>query len=399
MTTRQPLMVLVSLLLLLLPGAACSNEPADSTAAPTTLEARVQSELDRLRAQHGLPGLTAAYVRADGAPAAFASGEADRELGLGATPATRMLSGSTGKTFVAALALALQAEGKLRLDDPLRTWLSEEPWFDRLPSREAITVRMLLNHSSGLADHVYSEAFGAELATLAPNRVLSPAELVGFILDLEPLFPAGEGYSYSDTNYILAGLVLERAGGAPYYEQIQRRFLYPLGLRLTAPSTGRIHPGLAQGYLAADGPLGGLDRTTLDGGVLRFDPVSEWTGGGLVTNPADLARWASALWGGKAIGPEALEEMLASVAPESGEGSRTGYGLGVYITQGAHGPEHGHGGWFPGYRTSFAFYPEHGLAVAVQTNTDAVEGEAVHAMRSALADLVLAESDASSGLR
>ena len=374
-------------LVLLLFDAGCAAEPAPE---PAALPTRFQAELDRLRREHDLPGVTAAYLEAGAAaPAAFASGSADPDRGLPATVETRMLSGSTGKTFVAALALALQAEAKLDLDDRIAQWLGEEPWLARLPNAEAITVRMLLNHSSGLADHVYAEAFGAALAGIEPDQTLSPADLVAFILDSKPLNAPGEGYSYSDTNYILAGLVLERADGASFYQQIQRRFLYPLGLRLTAPSPGRIHPGLAQGHLSPDSGLAALGATTLDQGVLRFDPGTEWTGGGLVTSPRDLVTWVSALYGGRAIGAPAVEEMLASVAPRSGEGSRSGYGLGVYLWKGEDGLEYGHGGWFPGYRTSMAFYPEHGVAVAVQTNTDRITGENVHAIRRALARLVL----------
>lgn len=378
----------------LLVATGCAPAPAP---APEPLAARFQAELDRLREEHGAPGVTAAYLLPDDEPAVFASGSADPELDLPATVETRMLSGSTGKTFVAALALALQAERKLDLDDPLTQWLEQEPWLARLPNVETITVRMLLNHSSGLADHVYSEAFGAALTGLEPDRSFAPAELIGFLLDSEPLFAAGEGYAYSDTNYILAGLVLERAGGAAYYEQIQRRFLYPFGLRLTAPSPGRIHPGLAQGHLDPESGLGGLGDTTLDHGVLRFDPGSEWTGGGLVSSPGDLVTWVSALYGGRAIGAEAVEEMLASVAVGSGEDDRSGYGLGVYIRRGEDGLEYGHGGWFPGYRTSMAFYPESGLAVAVQVNADRVSGENVHGMRRALARLV--RSDLRSSFR
>jgi D-alanyl-D-alanine carboxypeptidase len=373
----------------LLAAVACSPAPAPAPPADS-LAVRFQAELDRLRQANELPAMTAAYLLPDDEiPAVFASGTADRELGLPATVETRMLSGSTGKTFVAALALALQDEGKLDLDDPLQRWLGEEAWFARLPHGEATTVRMLLNHSSGLADHVYSEAFGAALTHLAPDQTFAPADLIGFVLDSKPLFAPGQGYSYSDTNSILAGLVLERAGGAPFYEQIQHRFLYPLGLFLTGPSPGRIHAGLAQGYLSADRALAGLGETTLDGGVFRFDPGSEWTGGGLVTSPRDLARWASALYGGRAIGASAVEEMLASVAPGSGEDGRSGYGLGVYIWKGDHGLEYGHGGWFPGYCTSVAFYPEQGVAVSVQTNTDDLAGSDVHDLRRSLARLVL----------
>jgi D-alanyl-D-alanine carboxypeptidase len=379
-------------------GCSTSHPPAPVV---EPLPIRFQAELDRLRQKHALPGVTAAYLLPGGVIQAFASGSADREQSLPATAETRMLSGSTGKTFVAALALALQQEGKLDLDDPIDRWLGAEPWFDRVPNVRAITVRMLLNHSSGLIDHVYSEAFGRALLHLTPDQQFAPEELVAFILDSKPLFAAGQGYSYSDTNYILAGLILEHAGGAPYDQQIQRRFLYPLGLALTAPSRGRIHPGLAQGYLSADSPLAGLGETTLDHGLFRFDPGSEWTGGGLVTSPRDLVRWASALYGGETIGTKAVDEMWASVAPGSGEEGRSGYGLGVYIWKGEYGFEYGHGGWFPGYRTSFAFYRERGVAVATQTNTDVLSNEDIHQIRQALARVVLSapESGAAAAAR
>jgi D-alanyl-D-alanine carboxypeptidase len=375
-------------------GAVWSTRHSVNAAPPdagASLPVRFQAELDRLREANGLPGITAAYQLQDGTTQAFGSGFADRELDLPATAETRMMSGSTGKTFVGALAVTLAHDGKLGLDDPIQKWLGDEPWFARLPNARSITLRMLLNHSSGLRDHVFSEAFGTALLDLDPERKFAPAELIGFILDTEPLFAPGQGYSYSDTNFILAGLILERAGGAPYYEQIEHRFLYPLGLTQTAPSPGRIHPGLAQGYLDPKGPLTGLGATTLDRGVFRFDPGSEWTGGGLVTSPRDLVRWACALFGGRATSAQALAAMLGSVAPKSGEpGRNVGYGLGVGKGAGDFGPEYGHGGWFPGYRTSFAYYADHGVAVAVQTNGDAVPGERVHELRQTLARVILA---------
>jgi D-alanyl-D-alanine carboxypeptidase len=396
--------------------AATVGAPARQAAAPppdsAPLSVRFQAELDRLRRELDLPGVTAAYQLADGVAHVVASGAADRELGLPATTDTRMLSGSTGKTFVAALALALADEGKLALDDPIERWLGTESWFERLPNARTITVRMLLNHSSGLEDHVYTEAFGAAIRSLTPDQRFTPADLVAFLLDSKPLFPAGTGFNYSDTGFILAGMLLERAGGAPYYDQIQRRFLYPLDLSLTAPSSGRIHPGLAQGYMTPESPLQGLGLTTLDRGVLRFDPGSEWTGGGLVTSPRDLVRWASALyeggtrfdgaaWSGRVLGTSARAQMLGSIAPGSGQAEGSGYGLGVYIWRSDFGLEYGHGGLFPGYRTSFAFYPDYHVAVAVQTNTDAPSTESVHEMRRALARVVLthAETRAAAGVQ
>ena len=127
-----------------------------------------------MRQEHQLPGLTAAYLRPGEAAVAFASGSADQEQSIAATVETRMMSGSTGETFMAALALALVHEGKLDLDAPISRWLGEEPWFDRLPNARAITVRSYLNHSSGLANHVFSEAFSGAILRLTPDQQFAP---------------------------------------------------------------------------------------------------------------------------------------------------------------------------------------------------------------------------------
>ncbi len=118
-----------------------------------------QAALDGFQEEYGFPGATAAYVLRDGTTGVVATGLADVEDGTLMTVRSRMLAASIGKTFVGATALALAREGVLELDAPVSRWLGDRHWFTRLPNHAAMTVRHLLNHSSGLPDHVHLKSF------------------------------------------------------------------------------------------------------------------------------------------------------------------------------------------------------------------------------------------------
>lgn len=353
-------------------AAARSGEPAAGDAHIEQVARQFQEGIDRICRAHELPGMTAAFALPDGRVMAFASGLADKESGAKMTIDTRMSSGSVGKTFVAATAIGLAQDGKLALDDKVQKWLGREPWFVDLPNGPELTVRHLMMHRAGLADHVNDLRFAARVRKAVGDGdadfCFTPVELVQFILKRKPLFEPGRGYAYTDTGYILLGLVIEKAGGATYYDQLRRRFLDPLKLELTEPADRRDLPRLAAGYLAADNPLG-LPQKTLENGKLRFHPGNEWTGGGLVSNPQDLVRWAKELYEGRALPQPYLEQLAATDPADRDKPSR--YGLGVFVTDGELGRSYGHGGWFPGYLTHLAYYPAKRLALAVQVNTDA----------------------------
>ena len=277
-----------------------------------------------------------------------------------------------GKTFVGATALALAREGVLELDAPVSRWLGDRQWFTRLPNHAAMTVRHLLNHSSGLPDHVHLESFATEVSHRwrENQNPFSPEDLIDFVLDMPPLFEAGEGWSYSDTGYVLLGVVIEAATGRTYYEEIQERFLAPLDLTLTAPSDRRLLPGLAAGYMGPENAFGFPWKTIEANGMLLWHPGFEWTGGGLVSNSLDLARWGASLFGGNAMPGNYLRELLRAV-PTSPDDPNVYYGAGVGIYQsGPFGPVYGHGGWIPGYSSSLRHYPDHGVTIAFQINTD-----------------------------
>jgi D-alanyl-D-alanine carboxypeptidase len=300
-------------------------------------------------------------------------------------PHDRMLAGSVGKTFFGALALQLVHQGIIALDDPLAKYLGSEPWWTgtdghaRLPNGNDITLRMLMSHTSGIVRYEFNPAFTAEV-TRDPYRVWQPAEQIAYVLDSEPPFAAGAGWDYSDTNYILLAMVIEKVTGANAYDLIRTRILEPLALRNTIPSTGPDLPGLVQGYAGPNNPFGGADAVIVDG-RLAFNPQFEWAGGGYVSNSLDLARWAHALYQGRAFDPALLQPMLDGVAaPGLGRAAR--YGLGVIIRDTPLGPAYGHSGFFPGYLTEMRYFPKHGIAVAFQVNTS--DGRAVGRSTSAI---------------
>lgn len=256
-----------------------------------------------------------------------------------------------------------------------------------------MTLRMLLSHSAGVREHFAEPKFIAAWEASRrsdPDSAPTPRESIRYVLDRPPLFQPGRGYSYTDTGYLLVGLVIEKVLAWSYYEDVRRRFLVPLGLTLTTPSDRRTLPGLAAGYSYLNNHSR-IPAKIASNGVLTFNPALEWTGGGFASNPKDLVRWAKALFEEQAIAAPYLSEMLAGMpgnpADQPGE-SR--YGLGVGIVQTPLGTYYGHGGWMAGYRSHVAYFPERRVAIAIQVNTDASPvNERISSYLLALATVVL----------
>jgi D-alanyl-D-alanine carboxypeptidase len=391
---HQHRMALISLSLLGLTFAMVIYHPAPAN--PPALKARFQSELETLHDQYQFPGATAAYILPDGTVEVVATGLADVELEIPMMPQSRMLAASIGKTFVGATVVALAQEGVLSLDDPISKWLGDRPWFSRLPNHNLITLRQLLTHSSGIGNHVDMERFVHAFREnwRARTNPFPPEALIAFVLDRPTLFKAGEGWYYSDTGYILVGLIIEAVTGHSYYEEVARRFLVPLHLTLTTPSDRLELPGLAAGYLAPENEFELPPKTTLRPGVMAWHPGIEWTGGGLVSNPKDLVVWAKALFEGRAMEGRYLKALLQSV-PISDDDPDTRYGVAVAIHKnGPLGTTYGHSGWIPGYCSSLRYYPKVGVAIAFQINTDIgiVDGstQVFEDMENRLAKVVIA---------
>ena len=359
--------------------AACSStesasrQPAASAptaAAPAhdALRARMQLALDSLAARASFPGAVAAVALPDGSVVSVATGQTEADgSGRALQPGDRMLAGSVGKTFFAALALDEVRNGRLDLDAPISRYLGDEPWFDRLPNARDITVRMLMNHTSGIERYEFDPRVG-EVLVVDPDRVWTPLDRISYILDADAPFAAGQGWVYSDTNYIVLGVILEKLIGRDLYAEIERRFIAPLALTNTIPSNARTLPGVVQGYAGPGNPFGGSETMIGHDGRLAFNPQMEWAGGGYASTAGDLARWARLLYRGDVLGAGMLREQLTTAAaPQLGAGA--GYGLGVIVRTTEHGETRGHSGFFPGWITEVYYFPALDVAAAVQYNT------------------------------
>src|SRR5687768_14348089 len=331
------------------------------------LKQALQLKLDEWHKAGSFPGATLGVVLADGESFGLAVGLSDPQLKTPMKANDRMLAGSVGKTFAAATALQLVREGKIGLDDRIEKYLGREPWLSGLPNAKDITVRQLMNHTSGLVRYEFKDQFTKDL-TANPEKVWKPAELLAYLLDEKPPFEAGKGWDYSDTNYIVLGMIIEKVTGRKFYDEANKRLVKKLKLSDTIPQDSREIKGLVQGYAGANNPFGGKDEM-ITGGKFAINPQFEWTGGGWAPTGEDLARWAKMMYEGKAFDSSMVPVMLDGVPAKLGPNVK--YGLGVIIRPTAAGLTYGHSGFFPGYITDMMYFPEKKIAIAVQVNTSA----------------------------
>ena len=330
------------------------------------LKRQLQEKLNEWHLAGKFPGATLGVVLADGESFGLAVGHSDRGKKTPMRFYDRMLAGSTGKTFAAATAFQLVSEGRLSLDDKVEKYLGSEPWFDRLPNSHHITIRQLMNHTSGLVRYEFKKEF-TDLLTADPMKVWTPEERLAYLFDEKPPFEAGKGWDYSDTNYIVLGMIIERVTRKPFYDEARRRLIRPLKLSNTIAQEGPVMKGVIQGYAGEGNPFGGKDAM-IENGRFVVNPQLEWTGGGWASTSLDLARWAKMYFEGKAFSSTLLPQVLDGVpAPMLGKDAK--YGLCVIIRNTAAGISYGHSGFFPGYLTDMMYFPDGKFAVSVQVNT------------------------------
>ena len=286
------------------------------------------------------------------------------------TSSVGMPGGSTGKTFVATTVMSLVEDGVLNFDDPISQWFDEESWFAEFgPQARNITIDHLLSHTSGIRDHVEDMGFYLAIGwrvLRGRDTYLTPEQLIGFVASDGLQFAPGTNHAYTDTGYLVLGLVIERVTGRDYYDVLRDRVLVPQGLGEVRPAITPDMPDVALGY-AEDSflmKLVGLGGRTMRDGVMKTNPAMEWTGGGLTTTPKALVDFYHALANGDVVTPESFEIMRNSGFSTGDGGFHYGYGL--YVSADAIG----HGGWYPGYRTSVRHIHPANTTIAVQTNID-----------------------------
>jgi CubicO group peptidase (beta-lactamase class C family) len=263
--------------------------------------------------------------------------------------------GSISKQITAIGALVLVQEGKLALEDPISRWLPEsgESW-------RGITVRHLLTHTSGIRDSGHDDEVYPQIE-LDKKQDVSEQELIASLAAAPRNFPAGEGWAYSNTGYLLLSIIIQRAGGAPYPIWMREHVFAPLGMRATRYyDVTEIVPALARGYT--------IDRDGhLRPGRYASSSYSHWGDMGIVSTAHDMALWSAELDSSRLISPALHRVMLAPARLR--DGATFPYGFGVILDDYRGEPVLRHSGTYStGYSADLVVMPARGLRVVILTN-------------------------------
>ncbi len=326
------------------------------------LDQQLTLALDDERISRNLTGISAAVIVPEQGLWAGVSGFSVPEDSISLHPDMLFGVASVTKTFTSALVLQLAEEGRLSLDDSLANWL---PAFENIDS--TITIRQLLNHTSGVYDYAFHpDIFIATFTN--PFRYWQPEEILQEFIEA-PVFEPGASWSYSNTNYILLGMIIKLATGTEIAGEFHQRFFEPLSLQETF-------------FLPEDTLIGTVSHNWLDitgngelndlSGFPRTAIYSlAWAAGGIVSKPENIVRWSHALFSGDVLSPESMNEMLSFVDLNSSLFS--GYGLGVMRYNLVGRDVWGHSGLVPGYRSAMYYSPQDDISIVVLINQNPAE--------------------------
>jgi D-alanyl-D-alanine carboxypeptidase len=347
------------------------------TAGADDLESRLRADLEAYLQERGV----AEHVSGAGLSVNLPDRRSTIDVSAGTTtfggsvpvrPHSVWQIGSNTKAFTAVLLLQLEAEHRLSIDDTLGTWLPQYPqWGD-------VTIRRLLDMTSGIATYDDQPAWYADYAA-DPHTYFSPERLVGYVLGA----PATSGYSYSNTNYVLAEMIIERVTGTSYQDQLYSRIIDPLCLRDL-----HYRPDVYPASVTSREPAGYLfnDQFPLPqlGQDVSRDTLS-WAraAGGILSTTSDMTRWERALYGGRLLPSQQQAELESLVSTTTGQPiARTsatdpqGFGLGVaQLTDEELGTFWFYEGETLGFRALHAYFPDSGVIIAIALNSATADDE------------------------
>ncbi|MDC2866290.1 serine hydrolase domain-containing protein [Bacillus sp. BP-3] len=290
--------------------------------------------------QFGIPGILA-KTSEDGKTWGYAAGVANLSTKQPMKTDFRFRIGSVTKTFIATVVLQLAGENRLNLDDSIEKWLPGVIQGNGYDGNQ-ITIRQILNHTSGIAEYLKSPS----VDLMNTKKSYTAEEIVKIGLSLPPDFAPGKAWSYSNTGYVILGILIEKVTGNSYAEEIENRIIEPLELSNTfLPGNSSVIPGTkhARGYVQPDGASELKD-------VTYYNPSIASSAGDMISTADDLNKFFSYLLSGKLLKEQQLKQMLTTVPTGSAEIS--GYGLGIYETKLPNGVSiWGHTGSIPGFIT------------------------------------------------
>jgi len=322
---------------------------------------QLKAVLDEYSQSHGNVGLQATVILPDGTQWSGASGYANHDKTCPLTLEHNLYVGSITKTFTAALVMEQVEAGTIRLNDPIGTWISH-------PDGSRITVEMLLRHTSGLPS--YTEDMPFLLAYFGrPQKQWSPAELFS-VIEGKPLkFEPGSCHEYSNTNFLVLGIILEEATGKSYGELL-RDAVTNIGLKRIYYPVFSENLILANGHDETIFNLGKRNliafRTSLESGA--------YSAGGIAATSHDTAAFFHALFGKSWLATQTVAQMMDTIeAPDEDVPLQIGYGLGVrnLVIDGE--SVYGHTGTIPGYSGIAMHNPQHRFTIVILSNVSTIE--------------------------
>ena len=353
--SRRSFAVSAAALALTFPFALTAQQSPATTAAPPSRDAIV-SRLDSIAAAYvreaPASGVTVAVVRRGDTLLLKGYGERDRDKHLTADAATVYRIGSITKQFTAAAVLRLVEKGAVKLDDPITRHLPQYAQWS------GVTVRHLLNHTSGIPSYTSQPAWREKWA-----EDMTPAAIVAFVEKSPMDFPPGSAFRYNNTGYMLLGMLLEKVSGQPYGTVLEREFFQPLGMRSAGICPSKpTDPSHALGYDHA----GGSWRPTA-----YLSMTHPYAAGALCMSVPDYLRWQRALHGGRVVKAPSLALMAGPETLSAGEkkGSKIDYGMGLVSTTVAGRTLIQHGGDINGFASQQYWFPADSLSVVAFVNT------------------------------
>lgn len=353
--------VLPSLALVVLLVALAIACPSCGTPSFTSEQQQaVEREIDEVMAANDIPGaVVGIWVPGEGT-LTLEKGKADIETGRAVKQTDQFRIGSNTKTFTITVLLQLVDEGKVALDDTLDRYSPE------VPNSNNITIRELCNMTSGLANYLEDDGFQQAMAE-DPFRKWKPWELVEIAISLDPYFPPGQGFQYSNTNTVLLGMIIEQVTGNAVEAEIRQRIIEPLGLESTTFPAGPDMTGeYSRGYYADEDSGELVDVTN------AYDPSWAWTAGAMVSELTDMKTWVRALGSGEFLSKSVQNERLNWTDTKL-EDVPLKYGLGIMSVGGLLG----HAGDLPGFSSAAFYLPSKDATIIVWLNKEPSDKAAI----------------------
>lgn len=360
---RRAVVVLL-ILIVSAAGAGCSaakSAPSTPTkpSTPTNPDAALSAQLKKLTSMPDGPPGAIALVDIGGQPNVITAGVGDVTSKQAITADDTVRIASVSKAFSGAIVLGLVSKGALSLDDTVGKVLPTLP-----AAWSAVTVAQLLQHESGVPDYIKNPTFLKEFQT-DPQQVLTPTQLLGFVANESLLFTPRSKYSYSDSDNVILGLMVEAVTDGTYDAALQQYVTQPLGLSITTlPASSALSSPYLHGYSVSSGEAP-------EDVSMVLNPGLAWASGGMISTPSELNTFMRAYASGKLLNAATRTSQLRFVAGDSGPPGpgKNGAGLGIYRYSTKCGTVYGHTGNLPGYTIFAASNLSGTRSVVVVVNT------------------------------